>query len=293
MAELTKIEHLSGKFPKRLLNLATVITRIDSFLEDLNVEPLDTLTVQFDLGGHRRTGIFHSSTVGSFSGKSLCGKYSMGCARQLYYDYTGAPAEGAWDPRMRKLLDTGSAIHAQLQAYLEIIAAKSEGTETFTPEADIDPDKNPIADQMDLSGHADGIYSVTLTPDKVRFGLEIKTINEAGYQKTSGPHQEHVTQGTIYQKCLNLPLMVFLYYNKNDSSVAEFVQVFDERRWAAIVEKLDMVRECAFKEAPPEQEAGWHCNNCKYKGICKPPRRGRGSTNAKTAATFRSQKRSA
>ena len=293
MAELTKIEHLSNKFPKRLLSLASVITRIDSFLEDLNVEPLDTLPVRFDLGGKRRTGIFHASTVGSNSGKSLCGNYHIGCGRQLYYDYTGAPSEGAWEPRMRKLLDTGSAIHAQLQAYLEIIASKSEGTETFTPEADINPDKNPIAQQMDLSGHTDGVYQVTLTPDKVRFGIEIKTINDDGYKKTSGPHQEHITQGTIYQKCLDLPLMVFLYYNKNDSSVAEFVQIFDERRWEAIVAKVNMVRECAFKEVMPEQESGWHCSNCKYKGICKPPRRGRGASNSKTVATFRSQKRSA
>ena len=84
--------------------------------------------------------------------------------------------------------------------------------------------------------------------------------------------------------------MVFLYYNKNDSSVAEFVHVFDERRWDAIVKKLDMVRDHAFREVPPDQEAGWHCSNCKYKGICKPPRRGKAS-NAKTAATFRSRKR--
>jgi len=293
VAELTKIEHLSNKFPKRLLGLASVITRIDSFLEDLNVEPLAKLPVHFDLGGGRRKDIFHASTVGSATGKSLCGKYSMGCGRQLYYDYIGAPSEGSWEPRMRRLLDTGSAIHAQLQAYLEIIAANSEGSESFTPEADINPDKNLIAQQMDLSGHTDGIYQVTLTPDKVRFGIEIKTINEAGYQKTSGPHQEHLTQGTIYQKCLDLPIMVFIYYNKNDSSLAEFVHVFDERRWEAIVKKLNMVRECAFKESPPEQESGWHCSNCKYKGVCKPPRRGRGSTNSKTVATFRTQKRGA
>lgn len=293
MAELTKIKHLSKTFPKRLLGVASVITRIDSFLEDLNVEPLSTLPVVTDLGGSRRTGVFHSSTVGSGSGKSLCGKYNMGCGRQMFYDYTGAPSEGSWEPRMRRLLDTGSVIHAQLQAYLEIIAANSGGTETFTPEADIDPENNPVAQLLDLSGHTDGIYQVTLTPDLVRFGIEIKTINDAGYQKTSGPHQEHLTQGTIYQKCLDLPIMVYLYYNKNDSSVAEFVHIFDELRWAAIVRKIDMVREHAYKDVPPEQEAGWHCSNCKYKSICRPPRRGRGARNAKTAATFRSQKRSA
>ena len=289
MAELTKIEHLA-RYPKRLLGLATVIDRIDSFLEDQNITPVEVLPVKFDLGVHRRTGIFHASSVGSASGKSLCGKYNIGCARLLYYDYTGADAEGAWEPRMRRLLDTGSAIHAQLQAYLEVIAKNSDGAQEFTPEADINPDENPIAQVMDLSGHTDGIYSVIEPVDKVRFGIEIKTINDAGYQKTSGPHQEHITQGTIYQKCLDLPLMVFVYYNKNDSSVAEFVQVFDERRWDAIVKKLNMVRECAFREVPPDHEPGWHCSNCKYKAVCKPPRRGRGGRSPKTVAAFRAKR---
>lgn len=293
MAELTSIKHLKSNYPKRLLNIATVIARIDSFLEDLNATPVSSLPIAFDLGVRRRTGIFHASTVGSSSGKSLCGKYSMGCARQMYYDYTGAPSEQAWDPRMRKLLDTGSAIHAQLQGYLEVIAANSDGAEEFTPEADIDPDENPVAQKMDLSGHADGEYIVTSGVDRVRFGLEIKTINDAGYQKTKNPHPEHLIQGTIYQKCLDLPLMVFLYYNKNDSSVAEFVHIYDHRRWEAIVKKLNMVRECAFNEVPPEHEAGWHCSNCKYKTICKPPRNGRGARTAKAAATFRTQKRGA
>jgi len=210
----------------------------------------------------------------------------------MYYDYIGAPSEGSWSPRMRKLLDTGSAVHAQLQGYLEVIADKSEGDLQFAPEADINPDVNPIAMQMDISGHTDGIILIKDGPDVVRFGLEIKTIADAGYKKTSGPHQEHMMQGTIYQKCLDLPLMVFLYYNKNDSSVAEFIHVYDERRWEAIVKKLDMVREHAIKEIPPEQEVGWNCKNCKYKAICKPPQRGR-AANTKTAATFRSRKRGA
>lgn len=293
MAEVTTIAHLKEEYPRRLLGLTTVINRIDAFLEDLNVTPIKSLPVEFNLGGTRRTEVFHASTVGSASGKSLCGKYKMGCGRQMYYDYIGAPAEGAWEPRMRKLLDTGSAIHGQLQGYLEVIAANSDGTEEFTPEADIDPEVNPIAQLFDLSGHTDGIYFILSGPDKVRFGLEIKTINDAGYQKTGSPHQEHLTQGTIYQKCLDLPFMVFLYYNKNDSSVAEFIHIYDEARWVAIEKKINMVREHAYREVPPEQEGGWHCNNCKYKAICKPPRRGRGGQNAKTASTFRSQKRSA
>lgn len=289
MAELTRIEHLED-YPKRLLNLATVLSRIESFLEDLNVDPIEEMLFSFDLGQHRRREIFHASTIGTLSGKSMCGKYPMGCARVLYYDLIGAQSEGAIDPRLRRIFDTGSAIHAQLQGYLSVIADRSEGEFTFVPEVVISPDHNDIADLMDISGHTDGDSTVIVNDDKVRFLLEIKTINDAGYKKTSGPHPEHLMQGTVYQKALDVPLIVFLYYNKNDSSMAEFVHEFDPRRWDAIVDKLEMVREAAIKEEPPSREPGWACSTCKYKGICKPPRRGRGRDD-KTVSAFRTRRK--
>jgi CRISPR/Cas system-associated exonuclease Cas4 (RecB family) len=274
---------------KRLLPQCTVVARIHSFLEDLNVDPIRKLPVEFDLGQNRKTLVFHASSVGSASGTSLCGKYKMGCARLLYYDFVGAEAEGAWEPRMRALLDTGSAVHAQLQAYLEEITRRSDGVESFEPEAVVDPDTNEVADSMDLSGHTDGKYMV-ITPDmRLRFGIELKTINAAGYEKTSSPHPEHLTQGTIYQKALDLPVMVFVYYNKNDSSMVEYAHVFDQNCWDAVVCKLDWVREHAMRDEPPERENGWHCTNCKYRKVCKPPRRTRGP-NTRVSSAFRKRK---
>jgi CRISPR/Cas system-associated exonuclease Cas4 (RecB family) len=287
--KLTNLKELeeNREFVREAVTLASVATRIESFLEDMNVDPVK-LHAEFDLGSAgRRTSIFHASSIGSQSGKSLDGKYPMGCGRELYYSLIGASSEGNWPPRNRRILDTGTAVHAQLQAYLTEIAKRSDGTETFVPEADINPNTNEIADQMDISGHTDGIYTVTTEKDVVRFGLEIKTINDAGYKKTSGPHAEHLMQGTVYQKCLDLPIMVFLYYNKNDSSIAEFAHVYDARRWEAIENKLNFVRECAMDEEPPERELGWNCKTCKFAGVCKPPKQSRA---ARVGAHFRKGK---
>lgn len=274
MSKLTKIEHLKD-YPKRLLKLVSVASRIEAFLEDMNIDPA-ALHSEFDLGSiGRRTEIFHASTIGSQGGKSLCGRYPMGCGRELYYGLVGAESEGAWEPRIRRILDTGTAVHSQLQAYLSEIAVRSEGEFSFEPEVDCNPNANEIADMMDLSGHTDGDIRVVAGEDEVRFLLEIKTINDAGYKKTSSPHAEHIMQGTIYQKCLDAPLIVFLYYNKNDSSMAEFIQPFDEHRWQAIEDKLNMVRECAMKDEIPDREVSFQCSRCKYKLVCKPPRRQR------------------
>lgn len=275
MDRFCTIADLEGGFPRPLLRHASVVARIDSFLEDLNVEKARPIPIQFTLNDYRESTTFHPSTIGSLSGKSLCGRYPMGCGRKMFYEYTGAESRDHIEPRVRRIFDLGSSIHAQLQAYLDCIAELSEGTETFVPEARISPNKIAIADEFDVSGSCDGIYTIAIPDLAMRFGLEFKSINDAGYQKTASAHPEHVMQGTVYQKCLDLPFMVFVYYNKNDCSMSEFVQVFDEHRWNAITEKLSLVRELAMRDQLPDREDGWHCSMCKYKIACKPPKKTR------------------
>jgi CRISPR/Cas system-associated exonuclease Cas4 (RecB family) len=258
--------------PKSLLREITLIDRIYSLLEDTNVEDIG-IRGTFDISsGGRRTGVFHASTVGSKDGKSLCGNYPMGCQRKMYYDVENADNEDHWDPRLRSLLDTGTMIHEQLQAYTHVVADRSGGMETFFDEVDIDPDKNPIAAALDLSGHTDGIYTILTDMYDIRFALEIKSISEKGFKATKSIHSEHAMQGTIYQKCLDVPVMLFVYYNKNTSEMSEFRQVFDPDRWKAIEDKIRYVQECVLDEEPPPHETSWNCRTCKYKRICKPPR---------------------
>lgn len=285
MARLVEIADLES-FPKHLLSLCSVVDRIECFLEDMNIDPA-ALEAEFSLGSlGRRTHIFHASSIGNQSGKSLCGKYPMGCGRELYYSLVGEESKGAWDPRVRRILDTGTAVHAQLQAYLTEIAERSDGAFEFHPEVDINPDNNEVADRYDISGHTDGDCRAREKDDIVRFLLEIKTINDAGYQKTTGPHPEHKVQGTIYQACNDVPVIVFLYYNKNDSSLAEYVHLFDADIWEAITTKLDYVRAEAVAGEKPGQEVGFQCRRCSYKTVCKPPNK-RAQVSKAAARMFR------
>jgi CRISPR/Cas system-associated exonuclease Cas4 (RecB family) len=286
VAELTYIKDLDDPASRALIRYASVADKIEAFLEDLNVDTFK-IPVEFQLSSSdsRRNNLFHASMVGSISGRSLDNKYPMGCSRQLYYSVTGAKGESSWPTRVRRILDTGTAIHALLQAYLTECAHRTQGDQ-FLDEVDINPAENETAGKYDLSGHMDGLYICKPNDvDSIRFGLEIKTINEQGYKETSGPHPEHLIQGTIYQKCLDLPVMVYLYYNKNDSSIAEFAIPFDPLRWDAIAAKLDFVRIAALENKMPEQEVSWACRTCQYKVICKPPQRDRGSwTNQRLGA---------
>lgn len=275
MPTLRSIEDLKTA-PKRLFQKLSLLDRIESVLEDLNLGKAERPVfpaLELSLNhGDRRVGVFHASSVGGQSGKSLCGRWPMGCARELYYSLRGDPTSYSREPRNQRILDTGSAIHLQLQTYLLAAAKSSGGTEIFTMEVDIDPAENKIADEFDLSGHTDGIYEVDDGTDQIRVGVEIKTINDAGYKGLNSPHKEHQVQATIYQKCLDLPVMIFLYYNKNDSSMAEFQLVYDAAIWEAVERKLDHVREAIFDKRTPEQEVSRSCMYCNYKTLCNPPR---------------------
>jgi hypothetical protein len=273
---------------KKVFQEITVVNRIESLLEDMNLVPC-SMSEQLVIGDMvRNTNVFHASEIGRTTGKSPNGRYPMGCARALFYSYTNAPAEGSWTPRNRRILDTGTAIHGQLQMYLAEVAKRRKKTETFEKEAGISPETNSVADVLDISGHTDGIYTITLPHLSVRFGIEIKSINDAGFKATKSVHPEHAVQGTIYQACLDLPVMLFLYYNKNDSNMAEFLQVFDWHIWGEIEKKVNGVRECVYKKMMPLQEVGFGCKTCKYKAICKPPQRMRGTM---TANAFRINRR--
>lgn len=273
--ELLTIAH-SKSFKKDLLQHIVIKDRIEAMLEDMNAEPVE-MRGELRIGdADRRKNIFHASEIGRITGKTLDGKYPMGCGRSLYYGYIGAKSENSFEPRLRRIFDTGSGIHLQLQMYLHHYAKTHKKTDKFQDEVAINPENNAVADRYDISAHMDGLYEVTIPILHARTGLEIKSINDEGFKATKGAHQEHIIQGTVYQACLDLPIMTFLYYDKNDSSLAEYVQVFDEDRWRAITEKLDYVRACAIEGTPPPQEVTFGCRNCKYAKICKPPKSNRG-----------------
>ena len=249
------------------LQEVTLIPRIEALLEDMNTESI-CMKGELEIGDKtRRTQVFSASEVGLKNGHSLCGKYTMGCGRYLYYSYTGAHGTRNWEPKFRRILDTGSAIHVQLQLYI-LECAKREGFKAEI-EVDGDPDTNPWS----LSAHMDAQIAIATPEVKVRFGVEIKSIGDDGFKVTSHIHDHHATQCTIYQKLFDLPAILALYYNKNNSLMAEFTKTFDADRWKAIEDKLEMVRMHSLMGEPPPYEVSYECNSCKYKAICKPPRK--------------------
>jgi CRISPR/Cas system-associated exonuclease Cas4 (RecB family) len=261
--KMTSIQHLrdaDAKDVKSALGYVQIIPKIEAYLEDLNLEEND-----------RALGVFSASDLGNKTGRSLCGNYHIGCARLLYYRYIEVEPRDKIPPRLRRIFDTGSKVHEQLQGYLHIIAEQLDA-ETFVDEAACNMENSEVASSYDIDSTTDGIWTITVPDLELRYGLEIKSMKDELFKKLNGAEPYHVVQSMVYMACLDLPFMVVLYYNKNDSSMAEFVVQFDDKMWDAIAEKINHVRRCAVDEEEPEREVGFHCRTCRYAYICKPPK---------------------
>jgi len=261
--KMTSIQHLrdaDAKDVKKVLGYVQIVPKIEAYLEDMNLE---------DNG--RALGVFSASDLGNKTGRSLCGNYHVGCARLLYYRYVEEEPRDKIPPRLRRIFDTGTKVHEQLQGYLHIIASRLDA-ETFVDEAVCDMQNSAVASSYDIDSTTDGIWTITVPDLELRYGLEIKSMKDELFRKLNGPEPYHVVQCMTYMGCLDLPFMVVLYYNKNDSSMAEFVVEFDDKIWDAITEKINYVRKCAVDEEEPEREVGFHCRTCRYAWVCNPPK---------------------
>jgi CRISPR/Cas system-associated exonuclease Cas4 (RecB family) len=262
LTTIKSLKRASEADVRKALARVQVIPRMDSYLEDMNLEPYP-----------KRLGMFSASDIGSQGGKSLCGKYVMGCGRILYYRYCGVEPRQSIPPRLRRIFDTGTAIHEQLQGYLAKIALASEGTEVFELEKTVDETNSEMANKYDITSTTDGVW-VIVQNKKVgfRFVLEIKSMKTELFAKLNGPKSEVIVQSNIYMACLDVPFCTTVYYNKNDSTMVEYPEVFQPEVWDAVTAKINMVRECAVNEEPPPRETGYNCRECRYKHVCKPPK---------------------
>jgi len=276
--KLTSIKHLKRVDDKNLreaLRHVQVIPRIDSYLEDMNLED-----------DNRELHCFSASDLGDRTGRSLCGHYPMGCNRLLYYRYIGEQPERNFPPRLLRIFHTGTKIHEQLQGYLNEIARRSEGADVFCDEVHVCPENSKVANDLEINSTTDGLWEINVPKLQIRFLLEIKSIKAELFQHISSkPNPENVVQTNVYMGCADVPLANILYYCKNDSVMAEFPIVFDPKIWQAIVDKINFVRECAVNDEPPPRETGFHCKQCRYKHICKPPK-----TGGKRAASYNRRK---
>lgn len=268
---LTKIADLENREARELARHVTLIGRLDAYLEGLN-EPRPAT--------EHTIGTFTAGGLGSWCGKSLCGNYTIGCQRKLWYRYTGVEARPYFDPRGRRVVNLGTDVHTRLDAYCKAMTARTDGVEQFWPETRIYPgidDELGVATNWEVKVRLDGLYQIWVSdPEQVRFSLEFKTMKDEHYSKLRGPKPEHVTQLIVGMACQDTPIGLLVYYNKNDSAMMEWRVPFDHDHWEAVKAKIRLVRKHAVQGTPPEREGGYFpCRYCDYSYTCQPAKRAR------------------
>ena len=153
------------------------------------------------------------------------------------------------------------------------IALASEGTEVFELEKTVNETNSEMAKKYEITSTTDGVWVIVQNKKLgFRFLLEIKSMKTELFAKLNGPKSEVIVQSNIYMACLDVPFCTIVYYNKNDSTMVEYPEVFQPEVWDAVVAKINFVRRHAVDEEEPPREIGYNCRECRYKHVCKPPK---------------------
>lgn len=195
-------------------------------LKDIKNITKETFTAKLDRQIMRQDNADHTraSLVNSPSS-------SLGCPRENYYKRSGLPQK-PFSPRTINIFDNGHAVHDRIQ-------------KTGKRMGNLIMDEVPlINEEYNIQGHTDGIvimddlkalrvneklknedYDLGIIPNvKV---LEIKSINDMGFNNLIEPLEKHKAQGTTYSFCLEQRR---LYLRKRYSTIKEYLK--DKLRWS-------------------------------------------------------------
>lgn len=201
------------------------------------------------------------------------------CIRQASYSLKAVKKKSddrSIDNNMLMRFDIGHAVHALLQNDFHRMCGYSDGRILFEDEVRINDSTGGVALTYQIRSSSDGVftfYDYDANP-YLRCGLEIKSMSDAEFEKYKTPDKKHLLQGNLYQKCLDLPLMWYLYYNKSNSNYtaprAPFVQKFNPNIWNQIESRAVQIHDLTNKGLLPEREEGRHCSWCPYSTECAP-----------------------
>lgn len=193
------------------------------------------------------------------------------CLLKVYNEMLGKEGKEKIDTRTMLIFELGHAIHDMLQRY----GLQGAWGPEYTKEVRLSKELQELSDTLMLEGHADAenilvIDDIPNSPYTYEVGLvhEYKSINSNGFEKLTRPKPEHKVQAMVYAASLNRPIVVYLYLNKNDCTMADFPVAFEPELWAVIEGKARLLKQHFENKTPPPGVFGFHCQQCPYVFDC-------------------------
>lgn len=185
------------------------------------------------------------------------------CSRQLYYELSKTPVSDLTlkkhDGPLQRTFDQGTWFHTYVQ-YNLYRAGVLEASEVPV-----------VSKKWRINGKVDGILKPSAT--RKRRVLEIKTAASYSFSKLGGkPFKKHIYQASLYADLLGLEQIHFLYYNKENSQLAEFVVDKDKAMLEDAYNKMQgILLDVSFGTAPSRRCASIISENalkCPFKTHC-------------------------
>lgn len=209
------------------------------------------------------------------------------CMRKLYYSYNKVSEDFAFPIETTRVTELGTAIG-------QYVASKFRKAGVLIDYVDVDG-KTPVKDgeenrefpiEVPELSISKGFIDLVLNLNgKIWLG-EVKSINSFGFGKLKSPKSDHVVQGVLYLYVFNkllregryahIPQLAgvqkvegirYIYYNKDNSTMKEYMITEADDVFKNIVFKIENVKEFTKNGILPDKTPEF-CNSCAWRLKC-------------------------
>jgi CRISPR/Cas system-associated exonuclease Cas4 (RecB family) len=195
---------------------------------------------------------------------------STPCLLRIYNEMSEKQAFRTVEARSQLTFDLGKYIHDMFQSY----GRRGAWGPKYNWEVKINAELQQLSADLMLEGSADAENYLLIddvsptTAYELKIIHEYKSIKKENFEKLTRPKPEHREQAMIYCKALDAPVVVYLYFNKNDSTMVDYPVQFDHALWAKLETKARVLVDYYNREVVPEGTPGFYCNDCAYAYDC-------------------------
>lgn len=188
------------------------------------------------------------------------------CMRKAAMEMGSFPRSRVKVPEpVRKAGLIGKILHKTYQKAFKQAAAS--GLFTFDDEVSIhDAD---IAKQLMLEGRCDGVFGF----EGLNLGLEMKSLDHSTFCNIRDPHEDHLLQASVYQKCLGLKAMWFIFISRKTFTETHRIVSIPDSYWTSMRMRASVVLEHELQDLlPPGTDQLRICTMCGFNPICPDPK---------------------
>lgn len=168
---------------------------------------------------------------------------------------------------IRRAGQIGTALHHMYQEAASRVA-RSSGLFEFEYEVPLGKKGHRDVTRLELDGHSDGVF----TFEGRRLGWEIKGLGGDAFKKLTDPPEKHFLQASVYQECLELDAMWFMYISRDSLAKAHKIVRIPPAYWLVMRRRASTVLEHEMRDLmPPGTDFAYNCTMCSHKYCCPDP----------------------